>query len=368
MQLSNLVMRVLIALAFLLSVNADLYAGVYKYQDKAGRWHYTDSSVNSKSIPATISGPAVKVRLVKGGPRDFVTSLSQKYKPVNAIEKATLAVVMVKTHLGLGSGFFISEDCYLITNKHVIRPASGKNWARKQLMIKRNSQALLSIEEKIATERMRLRLNEVELAEFKSGFSDSELIDKQSLIYQKLLNYQLRQSKDKAQLKKVTQDFKKQQRAFSRQKNDFNYLSSMATRAESFDIFLKDNTKTKARLIRISEKEDLALLKVEACRSPYLNLASLDEVRQGMVVYAIGSPLGMRDQLTKGTVSNVSPMGIVTDAQILPGNSGGPLILETGEVIAVNTLKVSPGSVMGRGFGISIPVNRVKAYFADELK
>jgi len=76
---------------------------------------------------------------------------------------------------------------------------------------------------------------------------------------------------------------------------------------------------------------DLAVLKISEANLPYLRLGNSDEVSQGQVVFAFGSPMGLENSMTMGVVSAVarqlhpeSPMiYIQTDASINPGNSGG---------------------------------------------
>ena len=117
----------------------------------------------------------------------------------------------------------------------------------------------------------------------------------------------------------------------------------------------------------MSSTDDLALLKVKGCKAPYLILGT-ERLYQGLRVHAIGSPLGLRDQLTEGTITHISPQGIATDAQILPGNSGGPLITDNGHAVAVNTIKVAKDSALNTGFGVSIPVGRVRENFGSYLR
>ena len=152
--------------------------------------------------------------------------------------------------------------------------------------------------------------------------------------------------------------------------NDFNFSldSSMSRNSKIFSIILKDNTKARAHLIQLSKDKDLALLKVDRCKAPFLILNEKVKPYQGMNIYAIGSPLGLKDHVTAGIVTNIGHRGINTDAQILPGNSGGPLITTSGGVIGVNTLKVSVGSANSEGFGVAIPVKFIQQQFGKYIK
>jgi putative serine protease PepD len=131
---------------------------------------------------------------------------------------------------------------------------------------------------------------------------------------------------------------------------------------------------TSAMIVGEEANQDLALIKVDPSGLGLkpLTLASSSSVQVGDTVYAIGTPYGLEETFTKGIVSALNreiaaPDGakiagaIQTDAALNPGNSGGPLLDEQGEVIGVNSQIASdaaqtegsqPGST-GVGFAIS---------------
>jgi serine protease Do len=117
-----------------------------------------------------------------------------------------------------------------------------------------------------------------------------------------------------------------------------------------------------AKVLGIHKQSDLALLKVEATHLPVLPLRKDVRVRQGELVFAIGSPEGLRDSVTMGIVSSVArqtdpndPMiYIQTDTALNPGNSGGPLVDVNGTVVGINTLILSQGGG-SEGLGFAIP-------------
>jgi serine protease Do len=106
----------------------------------------------------------------------------------------------------------------------------------------------------------------------------------------------------------------------------------------------------------------LALLKIQAAHLPALPLSDKAQVRQGELVFAVGSPEGLQDSVTIGVVSSVSrqpdpddPMVYIqTDAAMNPGNSGGPLVDIDGNLIGLNTLILSTGGG-SEGLGFAIP-------------
>jgi serine protease Do len=120
-------------------------------------------------------------------------------------------------------------------------------------------------------------------------------------------------------------------------------------------------TTVPARIVGAAQDIDLALLKVEAPNLRPLGFANYDDIRQGELVFAFGSPEGLRNSVTMGVVSSAarqidpdSPSVYVqTDAPINPGNSGGPLVDVNGDVVGLNTFILSQsGGSQGLGFAI----------------
>ena len=117
-----------------------------------------------------------------------------------------------------------------------------------------------------------------------------------------------------------------------------------------------------AKLLGTHKQSDLALLKVDATRLPAAALRSDVRVHQGELVFAIGTPEGLRNTVTMGVVSSLArqldpdkPMVYIqTDAPLNPGNSGGPLVDIDGNVIGINTLMLSEGGG-SEGLGFAIP-------------
>jgi serine protease Do len=116
-----------------------------------------------------------------------------------------------------------------------------------------------------------------------------------------------------------------------------------------------------ARIVGTAADLDLALLKVDLTGLQALPFASYDAIRQGELVFAFGSPEGLRNSVSMGVVSSVarqvdpdSPtIYIQTDAPINPGNSGGPLVNIDGELVGMNTFIITEsGGSQGLGFAI----------------
>ena len=117
-----------------------------------------------------------------------------------------------------------------------------------------------------------------------------------------------------------------------------------------------------ATVLGTHKQSDLALLKIQASHLPSVSLRSDLRVRQGELVFAIGSPEGLQDSVTMGVVSSVArqpdpenPMVYIqTDAPLNPGNSGGPLVDIDGNLVGINTLILSKGGG-SEGLGFAIP-------------
>ena len=117
---------------------------------------------------------------------------------------------------------------------------------------------------------------------------------------------------------------------------------------------------------------DLSITKIDATNLSYATIGDSSKIKSGETVYAIGNPIGYEfiRTITSGIISatnrtirieennSVSYMTdlLQTDASINPGNSGGPLILPSGEVIGINTVKITSAE----GIGFAVPINVVK--------
>jgi S1-C subfamily serine protease len=136
----------------------------------------------------------------------------------------------------------------------------------------------------------------------------------------------------------------------------------LARNQESLLVVFADGRQLDAKVVYVDPELDLALAKVESKDLKYLSLATTDTVKEGETVIAIGNPGGgMNFSTTKGIVSAIGEnpsagpgLWIQTDAFINPGNSGGPLINMRGEVVGINTVKLTQkGTTSGIGFALS---------------
>lgn len=125
-----------------------------------------------------------------------------------------------------------------------------------------------------------------------------------------------------------------------------------------------------AKLVGVDQFSDVAVLKIDAKDLPALEFADSSLLKQGQVVFAFGSPLGLENSVTMGVVSaterQIDPdnpaIYIQTDAPINPGNSGGPLVDVDGKVVGINTFIISE-SGGNEGLGFAIPSNVVKTVY-----
>ncbi len=113
-------------------------------------------------------------------------------------------------------------------------------------------------------------------------------------------------------------------------------------------------------------EQDFAVLKVKGKELPAVRLGLLKSVKVGQLVFALGSPLGMEQTFTNGMVSSIRdgsevkmpalPKVIQHTAPISPGNSGGPLLNQLGDVIGINTLMIEGG----QNLNFAVPIDYVK--------
>ena len=161
--------------------------------------------------------------------------------------------------------------------------------------------------------------------------------------------------------------------------NGYAYIVTnyhVIAKSQELEVLLADGTREKAELVGSDQWTDLAVIRIANTNvTTVAEFANSDEVEVGQTAIAIGSPLGSEfaTSVTQGIVSATNRAvatdvdgdrqedwvvtAIQTDAAINPGNSGGALINSAGQVIGINSMKISKSSVEGMGF--AIPSNEV---------
>ncbi len=147
-----------------------------------------------------------------------------------------------------------------------------------------------------------------------------------------------------------------------------NSSSSYYEVSEASKVTIKlynDETEYEGKIVGKDEQTDLAVIKIDKNDLVEATFADSDSVKVGEFAMAVGNPLGMDSSITCGVVSAVNREVtdsdgkkftlIQTDAAINSGNSGGALVNSKGEVIGINTLKLSGTGIEGMGF--AIPIN-----------
>lgn len=150
---------------------------------------------------------------------------------------------------------------------------------------------------------------------------------------------------------------------------------SASSKTTTLEVFLADKRQAKAKFIGGDPKNDLAVIKIDMNNLPAAELGDSSTLEVGELAVAIGNPLGLEFQgsVTAGVISALNRTVSVddktlnliqTDAAINPGNSGGALVNSKGQVIGINTIKISVSGVEGLGF--AIPINDAKP-IVDQL-
>jgi S1-C subfamily serine protease len=138
-------------------------------------------------------------------------------------------------------------------------------------------------------------------------------------------------------------------------------------RAEAGQASFADGTTVPFHVVGCDPLSDLAVVRADGVTPAPARLGEASQLRVGQLVVAVGNPLGLAGTITAGVVSALGRslptragenMRIVddviqTDAALNPGNSGGALVVASGEVVGINT------AVAGVGVGLAIPINGI---------
>ena len=154
---------------------------------------------------------------------------------------------------------------------------------------------------------------------------------------------------------------------------------------DGIKVQLADTREYNAKLIGTDKLTDLAVVKIDGSDLEAANIGNSDDVEVGHIVFAIGSPLGLKSTMTQGIVSALGrPLGIIgdgssenqgyaienfiqTDAAVNPGNSGGPLVNIEGAVVGVNSA-IATTNARYQGYSFAIPINLAKKVATDLIK
>lgn len=346
---ATFMMTVGLATMLLMLVAVPVGAEVYRYRGADGRWQFSDRPPPGAPAQPSAAGGS-------GAPEDLGARLVGRYSPRTPVQQATLATVAIEAVRGQGAGFFISTEGHIITNRHVVRPMPGEG-THEDAGYQQAEQRLRLQESELARRRALEEGAAADLAELRARGQEAGPIGRRLKAHH---DYYAQASAELAA--RVSEN--RQRLAGARLERSIQ--ASSALLQKDFAIVLKNGERLSARLIRASDAHDLALLKLDGHQTPALRWATAGPPGQGDIVYAIGNPLGISDSVTTGRVTRLAGDQIITDVQLLPGNSGGPLVNEAGEVIAVNFAKLSKGGdANDRGFGMAIPAAVVRAAFPE---
>ena len=216
-------------------------------------------------------------------PTGVAAELLKTHKPRNSIEQARNSTVFIDSGFGSGSGFFLGDDCTVVTNRHVVQ----LEYQDMKDMEFRRQEVETYLEQGIPTRKQRHNLQE-------------EL---------KLLEKSVEAYKSNGMAKEIK-------------------------------VSLVSGREMVAKVKGMSKTYDLAYLYLKEKGCPALKTADSDNLPLGQTVFTIGNPAGMKYTVTSGIVSGYQEHEkiefIQTDAAINPGNSGGPLIDNKGRLLGVN--------------------------------
>jgi serine protease Do len=324
-----------------------------RYQDANGRWHFADSP-GGDALPTPGTG------LAAAPAWDLAAQWAWQHGDASDPD---LAVVLIRTAGAEGAGFFCTADGYILTARHVVRPAGSDPRRTRQATVDQAQGHLAEIEGKLREWRSRL----VEMAAQDplagagegppQGKTDpaNDADPRGSADQARGPVSRAAVTKRVAELERLAQDARRRVHANS---HAHDIQGASATPATRVEVILADQTPVQARIVAVSQGKDLALLKLDGYRTPFLTLGPEVHLVAGQSVFAYGYPDDDAQGATAGLVVEVGPQELVTNVQLIPGHSGGPLLDASARVVGVNALKQVRGDqgVHAQGQGIAIPI------------
>jgi serine protease Do len=259
----------------------------------------------------------------------------------NPIESARNATVFIETRFGFGSGFIIDAACHVITNRHVV-----------------DSEGAPPASVAVAPADLRAAMPSIEEQRLRADIEQQTQL-RESLVGQPATNLQM------LELDEHIQAMRQQLAALSepRGRDSGHRTEPAQAEPDGFTVRLIDGTEFHSQHAQLSDRVDLAMFQLPAENCPHLTAADSTRLAVGERLYTIGNPSGLLHSVTSGIFSGDRGQGdqrfLQTDAPINQGNSGGPLVTESGRIVGINT-KVLSGT---QGIGFAIPIEAVYREF-----
>ncbi|QID17974.1 trypsin-like serine protease [Nitrogeniibacter mangrovi] len=291
-----------------------------------------DTPVASASVP-----PPEAAAPSSGGLR---ARLQASHAPGNAIEAARNATVFIQTPWhAVGSGFIVSPDCRVVTNRHVV------HFDVQRARAAASDPRLVAAEMARQRSELMARLGQMResLREAVRSFGERS---------GEAVTLRLKIDRLKAQLSDVPA------RAREALLDEVS-KAELYARTATYTVSLVDGSEYTVNRVDMSSDQDLASFRLPAADCPFIPRGRSTGLHQGERLYTVGSPQGLTYTVTGGIFSGYREHDGVrylqTDAPINPGNSGGPLITERGDVVGMNTA-ILQGA---QGIGFAIPVESI---------
>lgn len=328
---------------WLIAVLAGVLAGWYVFAPSQQR-RMPDSGQTVSSSPGSEERnfrqamPQQVMPAQSQGAEGLAGKLAAAFPTNNGLEEARNATVFIKTPWGSGSGFFVTANGYIITNRHVVEFDAAQ---RKELQGKADKLA----------------------AELDRDLRNREMLERQ-----------LAAIRDPGVRRQVEEELQRRRETYEKYSAVHKEITSQLQRIErsswnsDIKVILIDGSEFSVQSLKTSDRADLALLSVDCYNAPFIrSISDSRHLGQGRKVYSIGNPSGLRHTVTAGIISGYREYRgrkfIQTDAPINPGNSGGPLIDEEGELIGVNTMILRDT----QGIGFAVPFQEIKTEFGQYM-
>jgi len=290
--------------------------------------------------------------------------MTNAFAPQTPIEQASMAIVWVHSGSIVRTGFFVSDDGYLVTHRDYMKSETveieietdPKKLEEKKQNLRMAKRWLSNQEAKLQTTKEQLE----QLQREAENETDPTLREQKQKDYEDAQSAFIRRQRFLVKKRSVYIDLEKEILA---SEAAMGGNDATAEEVNTYSIELKDGSIYRARVVATSVRYNLALLRVENCKSPFIEMLERSDTRPGMSVTVVADPRKLMAQNKHGAILGWAEEYVRTSASITHAESGGPLLADDGKWIGVAFYETNFPYQQGARVGYALVADEVMKEF-----